>query len=98
MTAIQQMRMGLRVASFTLEDALSETDLAEMARLAVQAANRILESSRLPRPEPEPQYCPNHHCGRRITDRDPIFAGFCSTKCRESFNMRRSVTAESVGA
>lgn len=89
MTQVQQMRMGLRVAHTALERAMSTTDAEEMRVLAIQAANRILESS-TPKPiEVVRSRCPNPVCNRIITEADPIFEGFCSTMCREGFRRGR---------
>ena len=99
MTQVQQMRMGLRVAQTSLERAMSSTDADEMAALAIQAANRILESSSLRPVEVQRSRCPNPVCNRIITEADPIFAGFCSTMCREGFSRRGTFNSivETVG-
>jgi hypothetical protein len=54
-TDLQKFRMGLRVAINTLESAMSETDVDDMQARAIQAVNRILDSSpRIPAGTPVP--------------------------------------------
>lgn len=95
MTQIQLLRMGLRVAADTLERAMDCTDVDEMEALALQAMNRILDSSK-PKPVAvSRQRCANAVCGRLITECDPIFGGYCSTMCREG--SRRGVRVVPAG-
>jgi hypothetical protein len=88
LTEIQQFRTGVRAALSDLEIAMSLDDIDEAHAFAIRAANGLLQSS-----EPKPvaaqrSYCANPVCRRLITENDPIFAGHCSTICRESFNVR----------
>lgn len=88
MTDLKQFRTGIRAALVSLEDAMRSEDIDEAQAYAIQGANAILLSSR-PRPVAiQRSYCANPVCGRLITENDPIFAGHCSTMCRESFNNR----------
>lgn len=94
MTELQQLRVSFREALSTIERAIQEEDPEEARVLAIVAANYILDTRR-----PvlmQRSTCLSPTCRRVITEADPIFAGYCSTVCREANHARisRSVFAK----
>lgn len=97
MSEIWKLRVELKFAQERLQRAVSSEELSDMKFFATAAASRIQRGLSMTEPHASADRCPNPVCNRVILDRDPIFAGFCSTMCREgSLAGSRIATSQEV--